>query len=173
MPRRTVLGSSCSAKSALTVSARASGSATSPSRMVPGRSSATAPRVSVREPASETSAAATWPASSSSPTTLACWGRFFLRSTTPVSAEARCGLNARSGPEGPLRGESEDSGDDYQLVGQPAPVQPRGRLPALSRAIVQVLGVEAFDATEIVYVSGALTTVKRAPSCVSAGSIDR
>ena len=37
MPRRTRLGSSFSAKSVLSASARAIGSATSPSRMMPGR----------------------------------------------------------------------------------------------------------------------------------------
>ena len=118
-----VLGSSCSAKSALTASASAIGSATSPSRMMPGRSSATAPRVRVREPSTETSAAATWPASSSRPTTLVWWERFFLRSTSAVSAEARGlrALNARSGPEGPLRGGSVRAAGDYQLppAGQP------------------------------------------------------
>src|SRR4051794_14984082 len=115
IPSRTRLGSSCSAKRVLSASARAIGSATSPSRMTPGRSSATAPRVRVMPPAAVTSAAATWPGSSSSPTTWFCAERF-LRNTglvsvfrrsrlSPLGCRPQPGLNARSGPEGPLRGE--------------------------------------------------------------------
>ena len=46
-PRRTRVGRSCSAKNAFSASASAAGSVTSPSRRMPGRSSATAPRLTV------------------------------------------------------------------------------------------------------------------------------
>ncbi len=56
-------------RSAFSASARAGTSATSPSRRTPGRSGATAPRLSDSDPLTVTSAAAMWPGSSSRPTT--------------------------------------------------------------------------------------------------------
>ena len=76
MPSRTRLGSSCSAKMALSASASACGSATSPSRRTPGRSGATAPRLTEMVPLTWTSAAAMWLGSRSSPTTVA-WSAAF------------------------------------------------------------------------------------------------
>ncbi len=97
MPSRTRLGNSFSAKSVLSASARAMGSATSPSRITPGASSATAPRVSVRVPSTLTSAAARWPASSSRPTTL-LWGDRFLRNTGVLSSYPVAGLDTSLDP---------------------------------------------------------------------------
>ena len=94
MPRRTRRGSSCSAKKDLSVSASAAPSTTSPSRTRPGWSSATAPRLSVTEPLTLTSAAAMCPGSSSRPTTTGVL-EARLENTVCESARRRRALRVR------------------------------------------------------------------------------
>src|SRR4051812_15370120 len=94
-PRRTRRGRSCSAKNARSSSPRATGSTTSPSRRMPGRRSATAPRVTVIEPLTCTSAAAMWLGSRSRPTATSAFTRFFLN-TVPLSAGVEARLSRRS-----------------------------------------------------------------------------
>src|SRR3954454_8493295 len=102
-PRRTRRGRSCSANRALSASVRPCGSATSPSRMMPGRSGATTPRVTMIEPLTLTSAAAMWLGSSSSPTTVVFLEERFRLSTGVISARTRGRLSApvndEAGPE--------------------------------------------------------------------------
>ena len=74
-PRRTVVGRSFSAKSLRSSSVSATGSATSPSRRMPGRSSATAPLATDTPPLTSTWAAARWLGSISSPTMDFSWRR--------------------------------------------------------------------------------------------------
>ena len=80
------------------------GSATSPSRTMPGRSSATAPFVTESFPLTSTWAAARWLGSISRPTMVFSWRRRDL-SMVLLSAARRAGLNARvndeAGPGGP------------------------------------------------------------------------
>ena len=97
MPRRTRVGSSCSAKSSRSASASATGSVASPSRRTPGRSARTAPFVTVTLPLTCTSAAAMWLGSRSSPTTLAV--RCFFLNTVSLSAGSR-GTLSRSAQDG-------------------------------------------------------------------------
>jgi hypothetical protein len=78
IPSRTRVGSWCSAKKVFSASARAGTSATSPSRRMPGRSGATAPRLSDSDPLTVTSAAAMCPGSRSRPTTAAWEEERFL-----------------------------------------------------------------------------------------------
>ena len=107
MPSRTWFESSPPANSLRSSSVSATGSATSPSRTMPGRSSATAPFVTEMFPLTWTSAAARWLGSISSPTIVFSWRRRDL-SMLLLSAVRAFGLNARAltakrAPEGPLR----------------------------------------------------------------------
>src|SRR5262249_40074092 len=128
----------------------------SPSRMTPGPSSATAPRVRVMEPLTLTSAAARWPGSSSRPTTLVLEERF-LRSTEVGSAAQARGLSVKRAKRArrPASRRVVLGGSDYHLplVGQP-PVSGFEQVrvttpPAL--LMVNVPASELFDVTVSVY----------------------
>src|SRR4051812_43563232 len=155
-PRRTRFGSWFSAKNDLSASASAGASVTSPSRRMPGRSSATAPRLMAMWPLTLTSAAAMWLGSRSSPTTDWLFLRFLL-STLLVSAwrtgrlsdgfveSARPVKREEAGREARL--DASDWGCDYQLLlaGQPplvlSRVQERVTVPSSFFLMVNVLVV--------------------------------
>src|SRR4051794_20108038 len=105
MPSRTRVDSPFSAKKVFSASARAGTSATSPSRRMPGRRGATAPRLRDTEPLAVTSAAAMWPGSRSRPT-IAAWEEERFLNTFVISARAPGYLTTKRAPEGPLRGKS-------------------------------------------------------------------
>src|SRR3954447_726101 len=94
MPRRTRVENPCSAKNAFSASARAGTSATSPSRRMPWRRGATAPRVSDTDPLAVTSAAAMCPGSRSRPT-IAAWEEERFLNTSVISARAAQDLTTK------------------------------------------------------------------------------
>src|SRR4051794_40269151 len=94
MPSRTRVDSPFSAKKVFSASARAGTSATSPSRRMPGRRGATAPRLRDTEPLAVTSAAAMWPGSRSRPT-IAAWEEERFLNTYVISAERSWDLTTK------------------------------------------------------------------------------
>ena len=152
MPSRTRVESPCSAKKVFSASARAGTSATSPSRRMPGRRGATAPRLSDSEPLAVTSAAAMWPGSRSRPT-IAAWEEERFLNTFVISAAARLDLTTKRAPEGPLRRRSGQNLSAYHLPALLQPYLPGWSQvratpePAATSALVIVNFVPVFEVT--------------------------